>query len=68
MSIGAIGSAQGSFSTQALQRKPEAAEVPGAKDKDGDSDDGGARAASSSVSPTVNMSGQSIGQVINTKA
>ena len=56
--------------TQALPRNSESAEVKKAgSDHDGDADDGGgAKAVKPPTSPTVNLNGQTIGQVINVKA
>ena len=62
MNIGSIGS--GTY--QPIQRMPEASEVKGVLDKDGDSDDG--VAAKAKPAPTVNTNGQAIGQLINTIA
>jgi hypothetical protein len=68
MYIGSVGSTYGNVRPQAAQPKAEAAEVRSAGgDRDGDSDDGG-RNAVSSPKPTVNLSGQKIGQVINAVA
>lgn len=67
-----IGSVVGSYSqlqSQAIQRKPEAAEVrQGSSDKDGDSDDAAANAVPAADASTVNMSGQKIGQLVNITA
>jgi hypothetical protein len=69
MNIGSISSTSGNFSAQAPQRTPEAAEVQkSGRDNDGDSDDGGAGTVKSVQPPTVNMSGQKIGQIINVTA
>jgi len=62
MNIGSVGS---SYASQAIQRTPEASEVKGAPDRDGDSDDRGAKAAPAA---TVNTSGQLVGQLINAAA
>jgi hypothetical protein len=62
MNIGAIG---GSYTNQAVQRMPEASEVKGAPDNDGDSDDQGVKAA---PAQTVNTNGQLVGQLINAVA
>jgi len=68
MDVGSVSSTYGSSQAQALQRTQEAAEVKkGGRDNDGDSDDGGVKAASAPL-PTVNTSGQKIGQVINVTA
>ena len=69
MDVGSVGTAYNSLTTQATQRSPESAEVQKAgRDNDGDSDDGGAKAAQTAPAPTVNLSGQKLGQVINVKA
>jgi hypothetical protein len=47
----------------ATQPKPEASEVKGASDSNGNSDSGGTRAVQAPA-PTVNMNGQKIGQLI----
>lgn len=66
--IGSINS-NTSAATQANPRAPEASEVKRARDKDGDSDDGVAtKAAKPAPAPTVNTSGQKIGQLINDSA
>ena len=55
--------------TQVAQRTPESAEVSkGGRDNDGDSDDGGVKAAKAAPAPTVNMNGQKIGGTINITA
>jgi hypothetical protein len=64
-----VSSAGSTMSMQSPQRKPEAAEVRQAGgDHDGDADDGGAKAVRSAPAPTVNTSGQKLGQVINVTA
>lgn len=70
MGISAVGgSSYSNLQTQAVQRTPEAAEVKKAGgDNDGDSDDGGSRAATASPASTVNLSGQKIGQLLNVTA
>ena len=68
MNVSSVGSPYSNLQTQAVQRTPEAAEVKGAKDNDGDSDDGGAKAVKAAPAPTVNMNGQKIGQHINVTA
>ncbi|MBI3524225.1 MAG: hypothetical protein HY066_06805 [Betaproteobacteria bacterium] len=69
MNIGSVGSSYSGLTTQASQRTPEAAEVhKGGRDNDGDSDDGGVKAVKAAPAPTVNASGQKIGQVINVSA
>ena len=65
MSISSVGS---SLPTPVIQRTPEAAEVKGARDNDGDSDDGGAKAAQAAPAPTVNLNGQKLGRIINVSA
>ena len=69
MNVSSVGSTYSNLQTPAVQRTPEAAEVKKAgRDNDGDSDDGGAKAAKASPAPTVNLSGQKIGQLINVLA
>jgi hypothetical protein len=69
MSMSSISSTSGNFSAQAPQRTPEAVEVQkSGRDNDRDSDDGGAGTVKSVPPPTVNMSGQKIGQIINVSA
>jgi hypothetical protein len=69
MDVGSVGSSYINFQTQALQRTPEAAEAKTAgPDNDGDSDDGGAKSVQAAPAPTLNLSGQKIGQVINVVA
>jgi hypothetical protein len=69
MSVGSVSGAYGTFSTRSLQQAPEAAEVQqGGRDNDGDSDDGGSSAVNAALAPTVNASGQTIGQIINVTA
>lgn len=69
MNIGSINSSYGAFSSQSVQRTPEAAELkksgPG---KDGDTDDSAAKAVQASPSPSVNTNGQMVGQIINVAA
>lgn len=68
MNVSSVGA---SLSTQAYS-KPESAEVPGVADHDGDKDGGAAKAsvatAAQQAQPTVNTSGQKLGQVINVTA
>ncbi len=67
MNVGSCNS--GTHSTQALQHKREAAEVQkGGRDNDGDADDSGVSAAPSTPSPSVNLNGQKVGQVIDVSA
>ena len=69
MDTTAVGSSTSSaLQTQAAQRKPESAEVKGARDNDGDSDDGAGKVAQSPPTPTVNLNGQKLGQIINASA
>jgi hypothetical protein len=69
MNISSVGNSYSSLQTQATQRSPEAAEVKKAgPDNDRDSDDGGAKAAQAAPAPTVNLTGQKVGQIINTAA
>jgi hypothetical protein len=63
MNVSSVGS---SPLTQAVQ---QAAQVPKAGgDNDGDSDGSGTKAAQGPAAPTVNLSGQKIGQIISTSA
>jgi hypothetical protein len=66
MSISSVSGASSAAHTQAVQRQPEAAEVkkPG---PDGDKDDGASK-VQPEPAPSVNTSGQVVGQVINTTA
>ena len=68
MSISSVSGASSAAHTQAVQRQPEAAEVkkPG-PDGDGDKDDGASK-VQPEPAPSVNTSGQVVGQVINTTA
>jgi hypothetical protein len=67
MNVGSVSSTY-SPNAQATQKQPEAAEVRKAgRDNDGDSDDGAAKIVQSPA-PTVNTSGQKIGQIINVSA
>lgn len=68
MNVSSVGSPYAAPQTQAAQRRPEAAEVKGGRDNDGDSDDGGVKAAKAAPAPTVNMNGQKIGGTINITA
>lgn len=69
MNIGSVGSFNGAFSAQLSLRTPESAEATkGARDNDGDSDDGGAKAIQSKPTPTANAEGQLVGQRINVTA
>jgi hypothetical protein len=69
MNVGSVSTTYGNSSSQAMQRIPESAEVTKAGgDNDGDADDGGAKAVQAAPAPTVNLSGQRIGQLINVTA
>ncbi len=66
MNVSSVGS-----NLQALvASRPESAEAAGAPDHDGDQDDGGAAAAAAAASPqpSVNLSGQAVGRLLNVKA
>ena len=66
MNVSAAGS---TLSMQSMQKSPEAAEVKKAGgDHDGDADDGGVKAVKAAPAPTVNTSGQKLGQLINVAA
>lgn len=68
MNISSVGS---SLSTQTTG-KAETAEVPGVPDHDGDADNSSKKASSTAATaqpqPTVNSSGQKLGQLINVSA
>ena len=66
MNVGSVSNTYSNISSQSLQRAPEAAEAKkGGPDHDGDSDDQGVAAVRSAPAPTVNATGQKLGQVIN---
>ncbi len=68
MSVSAIGGASVTPRTQAPQRAPEAAEVKSAAgDHDGDSDDGGAKAAPA-PQPHISRPTATMGNHVNTVA
>jgi hypothetical protein len=69
MTISSIGNSHISTQFQApknASKSGEAGEV--GPDVDGDADDGGRKASLASAAPTVNSSGQTVGQLINVKA
>jgi hypothetical protein len=69
MSVSAV-SATGVAASQALQARPESREVHNAgrdTSKDGDGDDGGVSQVAA-VKPSVNLNGQVLGSIVNTKA
>lgn len=66
MSIDSVGGASSATYTQTVQRQPEAAEVK-KSGPDGDKDDGASK-VQPDPAPSVNASGQLVGQVINTTA
>ncbi len=70
MSISSVGaSASSNFAAQATQRTSGAATVQKqGGDSDGDSDGTTAAPAKSASSPTVNLSGQTLGKLINVTA
>ena len=69
MNIGSIDSKIGSHATPASLSKPEAAVTQkSGRDKDADTDEGGAKSVKAEPAPTVNLSGQKLGQVINVSA
>ena len=69
MNVSSVGNAYAAPQTQPVQRSAESAEVSkGGNDGDGDSDDGGVKAAQAAPKPTVNLNGQVIGQHINVTA
>ena len=68
MSVGAIGSSHASLAAMSLSA--QASPVPSVRretENDGDKDDG-AGAAAAVRAPTLNLSGQVVGSVINTSA
>jgi hypothetical protein len=68
MSIDSVGGASSAAYTQAAQRQPEATEVKkSGPDRDADKDDGASK-VQPDPAPSVNASGQLVGQVINTTA
>lgn len=69
MNVSSVGNAYAAPQTQAAQRTPEATEVSkGGRDNDGDSDDGGVKAAQAAPKPTVSLTGAKLGQLINVVA
>jgi hypothetical protein len=69
MNVSSVGNTYSHLQTQAVQRTPEAAEVQKAGgDNDGDSDDRAARAVQTPPTPSVNLNGQKVGQLINITA
>ena len=60
-----VGAASSSYPSQALQRTPEAREIKGAADNDGDSDDSSSKATKAAPAPTVNTSGQMVGGLLH---
>ena len=69
MNVGSVSMSHGTVPTQSVQQSPEATEVKkSGRDNDGDSDDSGAKAVKSPPAPTVNMNGQTIGQIITVAA
>ena len=64
MSVGSVSGAGAAPVVQAPQRAPEASEVKGTPDRDGDADDGGG-AVKAVPSASVNLNGQKVGQLIN---
>ena len=68
MSISSVGNSYATTPAQAAQRATEAAEVNGGRDHDGDSDDGGVKAAQAAPKPTVSLTGAKLGQIINVAA
>lgn len=66
MNVSPVGGTHNSLQTQTVQPKGEAAEVNKAgRDGDGDSDERKANAAKPAPVPTVNLSGQKLGQILN---
>ena len=69
MNATAVGSASSNLQTQAAQLAQVTAQVNKADSgNDGDSDEGGAKAVNAAPTPTVNLNGQKIGQLINVSA
>ncbi|SDI42020.1 hypothetical protein [Propionivibrio dicarboxylicus] len=68
MSVGAVGSSYGSLASMSLSAQSSPApSVRREAENDGDKDDG-AGAAAAVRAPTLNLSGQVVGAVINTLA
>ena len=66
MTVSAVGNAYSSPQAQAVQRTPESAKLSKlGGDNDGASDEGGGRLAQAAAKPTVNLNGQTLGQLIN---
>ena len=65
-SLGTGNVAQQSHVPQHVAKGGESREI--GPDVDGDADDTGPRATAAAPTPTVNASGQTVGQLINTKA
>jgi len=67
MSIGAISSSYTSSNTQAILRQPEATEAK-TSPKDNDSDSDAGPQAIKTAASTVNLNGQTVGQLVNAVA
>lgn len=66
MSIGSIGGSLMNSALQATAATPKGGESREVgPDHDGDADDGGAKAAQASTGPSVNLSGQTVGQLFS---
>ena len=70
MDINSVGNTFISTATQATEPAPQATEVrKNGQDRDGDADNrGSVNAVKPETGPTTNTKGQTIGQVISTKA
>jgi len=67
--MSSIAGVSGNSSIQSAQRSPEAAMLQtGSKELDGNSDETGVSNVKPVEAPTVNTSGQLVGQIINIKA
>jgi len=66
MSINSVGSSLQSQIVQSALQTTQVSKAGG--DNDGDSDGSSAKAAQGPATPTVNLSGQKIGQIISTSA
>lgn len=67
MTVNALSAAVSGAYAQATRARTEATEVQGAPDRDRDADDAGGKAVQAPA-PTVNLSGQEIGKMVNVTA
>lgn len=69
MSVSSISNTNNNIATQAPQRTAEASETKkGGRDNDGDADDGGAGTVKPAPPSSVNLNGQTVGQLVNVTA